>query len=199
MRNVLVFYDTTGYVLDQREGDVREPIGVPYMWVQISEGQYVRSIDISVTPHQAILREYGAFDYESATLEEAKAYHIGLSKQNLKAYLENHPVFSTVHKPEGGYYSLTEDKQNLLLGMISVAQMKAAAGEEYQPSWNETGQACTYDWTIDQLIQLSFEIEAVVRPLVSHQQTLEAQTNACTVNTEVPAIDVSEAAYEAIA
>ena len=51
---------------------------------------------------------------------------------------------------------------------------------KYQPSWNAVGEPCSYDWTINELKQLAAEIEAVVRPLVSKQQTMEVEIKAAT-------------------
>lgn len=44
---------------------------------------------------------------------------------------------------------------------------------KYQASWNATGEPCTYDWTLSELVILAAEIEAVVRPLISKQQEME--------------------------
>ena len=61
--------------------------------------------------------------------------------------------------------------------MIALSQNNP----QYQPSWNAAGEESTYDWTTDELVQLSMEIEAFVRPLVTQQQALEtAIQNACT-------------------
>lgn len=43
--NTLVIYDSTGYIINQMAGDVREPIGIPFMWVEIPEGKRLVSID----------------------------------------------------------------------------------------------------------------------------------------------------------
>jgi hypothetical protein len=190
MGNTLIIYDTTGFIISQMSGDIRTPEGIPFLWVDVPEGKCISGVDVSVTPNIAVFKEYGAYDYENASLEDAKKHHIMMSKNNLKEYLANNPILSTCHNAEGGYYSLTEDKQNLLLGMISVTQMKEASGVTYQPSWNETGKKCTYDWTLEQLIQLSFEMEAVVRPLINQQQAMEVAINTAATNLEVVAVSV---------
>ena len=53
----LVTYDTTGYVLDQRSGAVREPVGIPFIWVDVPTGGYITSVDVSVTPNVATIAE----------------------------------------------------------------------------------------------------------------------------------------------
>ena len=56
--NTLIIYDTKGLIITQRSGsDVKEPTGVPYLWVDIPVGKYVTSIDVSVTPNVAILAD----------------------------------------------------------------------------------------------------------------------------------------------
>ncbi|KQL54505.1 hypothetical protein AN964_14020 [Heyndrickxia shackletonii] len=62
--NTLIIYDNTGFVLDIRSGDPqpREPIGVPFLWVDIPEGKRIKTtdgigVDVSATPHQAILED----------------------------------------------------------------------------------------------------------------------------------------------
>ncbi|MBK5243407.1 hypothetical protein [Clostridium sp.] len=62
--NTLIIYDSTGYILDIKSGGVREPIGVPFLWVEIPDGKRIKItddvmslIDISVTPNVAILED----------------------------------------------------------------------------------------------------------------------------------------------
>ena len=75
--------------------------------------------------------------------------------------------------------------------MITISELAIAAGVEYQPSWNATGEPCTYDWTVDELKQLAFEMESFVRPLVSKQQAIETEIKACTTVEEVINVVIS--------
>lgn len=43
--NTLIIYDATGYIISQTTGTVREPIGIPFLWVEIPEGKSVMSVD----------------------------------------------------------------------------------------------------------------------------------------------------------
>lgn len=45
--NTLVIYDQSGYILSQAQGSVREPVGVPFMYVDIPTKKYVSSIDVT--------------------------------------------------------------------------------------------------------------------------------------------------------
>lgn len=127
---------------------------------------------------------------DTMTLEEAKEYRITESKTKLATYLATNPIESTCHGKKAKY-SIVSEKQQYLVSMIAIAQMAEASGVEYQPSWNATGEPCTYDWTVDQLKQLAFEMEQVVRPLISKQQTYEKDINACKSVDDVKAIEIS--------
>ena len=124
------------------------------------------------------------------TLNTAKKTLIAQSKQNLARYLATHTVTSTCHG-EAAEYSITSEKQSYLASMIMTAQMAQASGIDYQPSWNAAGQVCSYDWTLSELQQLAFEIESVVRPLVSKQQTMEMKLSAAKTLEELTAVDIT--------
>ena len=60
----LVIHDNEGYIIDVRNTDPapREPVGVPFLWVDIPEGKQIKitdgiGVDVSVTPPQAILED----------------------------------------------------------------------------------------------------------------------------------------------
>jgi hypothetical protein len=62
--DTLIIYDNEGYILSTRSGQPapREPIGVPFLWVDIPEGKRIKTtdgigVDTSVTPHQVILED----------------------------------------------------------------------------------------------------------------------------------------------
>ena len=114
-------------------------------------------------------------DYTTLSLEDAKEYRVNESASDLEAYLSEHPITSTCHQGISAQYSITKDKQDYLQAMINMTKLSQESGIPYQPSWNATGEVCSYDWTLEELCQLAMEIEAVVRPLVSYQQTLEKE------------------------
>ena len=78
--NTLIIYDETGYVLSTRQGEPapREPIGVPFLWVEIPQGKQLKitdgkGVDVSVTPHQVILEDIPPSEIELLRLEMAQA------------------------------------------------------------------------------------------------------------------------------
>lgn len=124
-------------------------------------------------------------DINSMSLEEAKEYKINQSKITLEEFLAANPITSSCHGKTEKRYSITSDKQQYLSMMIMMTSLAVQKGIEYQPSWNATGEACTYDWTLDELQQLAIEIETVVRPLISKQQKIEKEIKNCTTIDEV--------------
>lgn len=60
--NTLIIYDITGYVISTGSGSVREPIGIPFLWVEIPEGKQIKltdgiGVDVNITPNVAILED----------------------------------------------------------------------------------------------------------------------------------------------
>lgn len=35
----LIIYDAEGYIVSQMDGNVREPVGIPFMWVETPKGK----------------------------------------------------------------------------------------------------------------------------------------------------------------
>lgn len=148
----------------------------------------ISSTDLTVKQLNAQLNP--TINKDSCTLTELKAWQINLSKTNLDNFLNTHPIKSKCHGGSEKLYSITKEKQSLLTQMIMIVQAAVNAGQTYQPSWNAQGEPCTYDWTLQELQKLAFEAEAVVRPLVSHQQTMEANINVAETKENVLAVKV---------
>lgn len=125
---------------------------------------------------------------DKKVLDNIKSIKIIKSKELLKKYLDTTTITSNCHKGVQGTYSITSEKQQHLANMILTATMAGQAGIPYQPSWNETGKPCSYDWTLEELQQLAFEIESVVRPAVSKQQIFEDNIMAAQSKEELDAI-----------
>ncbi|HEX2927752.1 MAG TPA: hypothetical protein VHP38_16080 [Ruminiclostridium sp.] len=63
----LVIYDETGFILSQAQGsELREPVGVPFLWVEIPTGKVLNSIDVLKTPNVPIFKD---IENPNATLE----------------------------------------------------------------------------------------------------------------------------------
>jgi hypothetical protein len=188
--NTLIIYDETGKIYFQASGNVEEPSGIPFIWSDIPDGYYAKSVNVSAAPNLPILREIGALDPDTCALEELKTYLIAKSNSNLEEYLKNNPITSSCHGGIEKQYSITKDKQAYLTQEIAVTQMAIQNNVEYQPSWNATGERCTYDWTLAELQQLAFEIAIVVKPQVSKQQSMEEIINDAETKEAVLAISI---------
>ena len=93
---------------------------------------------------------------------------IKLSKTNLTKYLENNPLFSKVKYKEGRYYNVNIEHQLRITSQLFLYKNN----EEYQIMWNDTGNIYE-EWTYEELLSLSNEINEYIRPLVKKQQEIE--------------------------
>ena len=57
MNRILVIYDNTGFIVSQMSGAVREPVGIPFMWVDVPDGKYVVRIDVSTETHTPVFED----------------------------------------------------------------------------------------------------------------------------------------------
>lgn len=63
----LIIHDLEGCIISTRQGQPapREPIGVPFLWVEIPEGKRIKTtdgigVDVTKTPHEVILEDIPA-------------------------------------------------------------------------------------------------------------------------------------------
>lgn len=57
MNDTLIIYDHDGYIIAQMSGSVREPVGIPFMWVKVPEGKRLVSIDVSGETHIPVFED----------------------------------------------------------------------------------------------------------------------------------------------
>lgn len=156
----------------------------PTGWVQIDQGTEYRHkhaqgnyfskplrttdglLQYKLVDGQAM--ERSTEELEAERLPAAKAQRIQLSKTDLAAYLESHPIQWT----DGERYSITAEKQQQLTGKILSATLAQQTSTPYSLTWNSTGQVCK-EWTLEELGKLAFAIDARVTALVTYQQTQE--------------------------
>jgi hypothetical protein len=190
---MLIIYDNGGTIIKQ-SNDMTEPLGIPFKIVEVPKDCYIKRMDVSVSVKDAtpIFINANTPNIDNMSFEELKSYYISKSKQNLADYFKTATIISECHGLVGKEYSINEDKQNRLTQMISMTmlaiQMKNTL---FKPSWNATGESCDYTWTLTELQQLAFEMEAVVRPLVSKQQEVENKIKECTTKEAVLAINIA--------
>lgn len=122
-----------------------------------------------------------------AIFMQNKKDKIVLSKTMLAEYLEEHPIISTAHGGVEGVYSVTSEKQALMMSQYMTYQIEKAVDPNAKLRWNESGKSCQ-DWAEEEFLQLVLEIKTYVYPLVSYQQTLEEQIAVCATQVELDAI-----------
>ncbi|WIV10548.1 hypothetical protein [Proteiniborus sp. MB09-C3] len=110
------------------------------------------------------------------------------SKNLLAEYLQSNPLLFT----DGKYYSVTQEKQNLLNNAITVYQMKIQLGIPAELKWNSTGEECTI-WTLEDITALALAISEYVEPLVTYQQAIEVQIRNCTTREELESVVIDYA------
>lgn len=120
---------------------------------------------------------------DTRTIMEIKVEKISNSKKELEYYLQSHPIQWT----DGKFYSITREKQQQLTSKLFAASAAKQTGTEYDLKWNSTGDECV-EWTLEELFKLAFYIDSRVTALVSYQQALEKQINACQTEEEIEAI-----------
>lgn len=101
-------------------------------------------------------------------LDSLKEQKITQSKTDLQTYLANHPLQWT----DGKYYTITAEKQQQLTSKLLSATFAQQTGTPYDLKWNDTEQVCE-PWTLENLTNLAFAIDARVTALVTYQQEKE--------------------------
>lgn len=56
MRTLIIF-DTAGHIIAIGNGSIYEPVGVPFLWVDVPEGKIVKAVDVTVTPNVVIFED----------------------------------------------------------------------------------------------------------------------------------------------
>lgn len=130
-----------------------------------------------------------SINIENKTLDEIKQNLILLSKENLQKYLDNNPLFSKAHDPNGEYYTVDEDHQNRLNANLSTYELAVKMGVTPILTWNATGKSCEV-WTIEQLAKLALEMKSYVAPLISMQQHMEEDIQNASTKEDVLKINV---------
>ncbi len=113
-----------------------------------------------------------------------KQNKIELSKSMLADHLQNNPLHSSVHGGVEGVYSVTSEKQSLMMSQYVMYQIEKSINPNAKLTWNESGKSCE-EWTEKEFLQLVLEVKTYVSPLVSYQQKTEEQIANCTNQEEL--------------
>lgn len=126
-------------------------------------------------------------EYLKANLDNAKGDKIKLSKVLLSNYLSLHPITLSCHNNTEAQYSITYEKQNLMVSHYTTYMIEKSLGLNPVLKWNSTGAECE-EWTENEFVQLILEVKSYVEPLVSLQQYYETQIKNCNTQEELDAI-----------
>lgn len=124
-------------------------------------------------------------DEDKLTLEELKEYLIKKNKKNLSEYLYDHPM--TYNDKQ---YTITEEKQNQLTGVLNAYNYAKAIGVDIPLTWNETGGLCE-TYTFEQLVAIYLQMLNVVKPIVTYQQEHEIKIRNAKTKEEALAVDIT--------
>lgn len=138
---------------------------------------------LKITPtNTAVYWELNVLKIEK--LHNLKRDLINKSKELLKNYLVNNPLYSNAHNNIYKYYNVTEEKQTLLTSEFMGYQVMKTAGIDTSISWNATNEPCEI-WQENEIIQLIGEMRAYVKPLVTYQQKKELEINSALTEEEL--------------
>ena len=138
---------------------------------------------LKITPtNTAVYWELNVLKIEK--LHNLKRDLINKSKELLKNYLVNNPLYSNAHNNIYKYYNVTEEKQTLLTSEFMGYQVMKTAGIDTSISLNATNEPCEI-WQENEIIQLIGEMRAYVKPLVTYQQKKELEINSALTEEEL--------------
>lgn len=162
------------------EGNLKTAIQIVLKKIDISDR--LKDLEEKVNP---------SVNEATLSLDEYKELKIAETKSALKEYLESHPITSTAHGGVAGVYSITEEKQNLMMQNYMTYQIeKSVSPSTAKLTWNQTGEECE-EFTEEEFLALIMEIKAKIYPLVSYQQSIEKKIRDAGSKEEIAAMSFS--------
>lgn len=176
------------------QGDYKEFTTI-YQSFEDSDKHFRLSNDGSVYVEPEPIPEHVPTQEEiEAQFQQNKSAKIELSKTMLAEFLKNNPIHSSAHADTNGVYSVTNEKQTLMMSQYMTYQIEKQVNPNAKLTWNESGKSCE-EWTEEEFLQLILEIKAYVYPLVSYQQHIEEEINACVSQEELDAIVIDYSSF----
>lgn len=141
---------------------------------------YLASQSVTSTAHKGVAKEYSITSEKQGYLMSMIMMGQSVAEIREKQIMAAYETYESKDSVSYEEYKTKVESGEIALELAT-----------FQPSWNARGEVCTYDWTIEELIVLGADIESVVRPLVSAQQTMEAQIMAATTKEDILAITIT--------
>lgn len=136
-------------------------------------------------------------DENSLSLADLKEYLIKKNKKNLEQYLYDHPMIVNTEDGKTKSYTITEDKQNQLTGVLNAYTYAKAIGVDVPLTWNETNGLCE-PYTFEALVGLYLQMLNTVKPIVTYQQEQEIKIREASSKEEAQAIDIDFSNYNPV-
>jgi hypothetical protein len=76
---VLAVYDATGRIIYQGSGDMYEPVGIPFVWIEVPTGKILKSIDTSKENHEPVFENLPKTELDNVK-EQLVAIQIALAE-----------------------------------------------------------------------------------------------------------------------
>lgn len=134
-----------------------------------------------------VVKRYKPRQPDQEEIEETRALLINNSKASLQRVLEK-PFVSYSHSNTKGYYTVTLEKQNLMMARLLTYNMEKQINPNAIIKWNETNKSCEI-WTEEEFLKFIMEVKNHVDPIISYQQSLEERIRACKTMEELESIE----------
>lgn len=116
-------------------------------------------------------------------VEEVRDLAISNSKASLQRVLDT-PFVSYAHNNTKGYYTITLEKQNLMMARLATYNIEKQLNTNAIIKWNETNKSCEI-WTEEEFLKFIMEVKNHVDPIISYQQSLEERIRNCKTVEEI--------------
>lgn len=121
-------------------------------------------------------------------IQEAKDFAISRSKASLQKFLSI-PFVSYAHNNTKGYYTVTLEKQNLMMNKYLNYTIQKQTNKEATVYWNEKDEPCT-EWTGEEFERFVKEVTEYIEPAINYQQNLEKTIRSYTTLEEIESVNI---------
>lgn len=122
-------------------------------------------------------------------IEETKESMIMRSKSALEIFLKR-PLISYAYNNTKGYYTVTMEKQNLMMARLMTYNLEKLVNPNAAIKWNEKDKGCEV-WSEEDFMKLIADVKNYVDAVVSYQQALEVQIRNCSTMEELESIEIN--------
>lgn len=182
----LVIYDDDGVIYYQASGDIKEPKGLQFLWIdEIPDNRIIERINVETkTPI------FKNVDTLGMSIDEIKTYYINKAITNKANYLKENPITFSCNGTEYKY-SIEESSQNLITKEIMMYTFAKDSGQDYTLIWRDINGECDFIWKIEDLKQLAYKMNVIETKLENRLQKIKSEIMSCNNEDEMESIDIS--------